>query len=278
MTFVRSLLYAIWFYVSLVVIGLICMPVAIFSRGAAMSAIRFWAGSQRLALRGLCGVITEFRGLENMPHGACIIAMKHQSTYDTIAPFIAFRDPVYILKKELLRAPVFGVYASRVGISIDRGGGVRTMKLMLAAAKDAAKAGRQVVIFPEGTRQPVDAPTEMKPGVVAMYNDMGVPCVPVALNTGLCWPGSGFTRRAGHVVFEVLKPIESGLDRKGLMQRPIPPPGVLSPKGGQRKAGTPYPSRRRGPPLSDLQTARIRLLRALCSTSARPRTSRTGGR
>src|SRR5262249_51285625 len=172
-------LYAIWYYLTLVVIGLVCMPVAIFSRGAAMSAIRIWAGAQRLALRGLCGIRTEFRGLENIPEGPCIIAMKHQSTYDTMAPFLVFRDPVYILKKELLRAPVFGVYASRVGISIDRSGGAKTIRGMMAAAKDVAKAGRQIVIFPEGTRQPVDEPTHIKPGVIAIYNDLGLPCVPV---------------------------------------------------------------------------------------------------
>jgi 1-acyl-sn-glycerol-3-phosphate acyltransferase len=219
MIFLRSLLYALWFYLTIVVIGLVCMPVAIFSRGAAMNAIRFWAGTQRLALRVICGIRTEFRGLENLPRGACIIAMKHQSTYDTIAPFLVFRDPVYILKKELLKAPIFGVYATRVGIPIDRGGRVRTMKAMLAAAKEAAKADRQIVIFPEGTRQAVDAPAELKPGVVAMYNDLGAPCVPVALNTGLCWRGAGFIRRPGHVVFEVLKPIEPGLERRAFMQR-----------------------------------------------------------
>jgi 1-acyl-sn-glycerol-3-phosphate acyltransferase len=219
MIFIRSLAYALWFYLSIVVIGLVCMPVAIFSRGAAMNAIRYWAGTQRLALRILCGIRTEFRGLENLPLGACIIAMKHQSTYDTIAPFLVFRDPVYILKKELLKAPIFGVYATRVGIPIDRGGRVRTMKAMLAAAKEAAKTDRQIVIFPEGTRQAVDAPAELKPGVVAMYNDLGVVCVPVALNTGLCWKGAGFIRRPGRVVFEVLKPIESGLERRAFMQR-----------------------------------------------------------
>lgn len=215
MTFLRSLAFAAWFYLSLVVVGLVCMPASMASRGAAMSSIRFWAGLQRLGLRILCGVRTEFRGMEHLPAGKCIIAMKHQSTYDTIAPFLFIRDPVYILKKELLKAPVFGVYASRVGIPIDRGGGVRTMRSMLAAAKQAIEAERQIVIFPEGTRQPVDAPTDLKPGVVAMYNDLGVPCVPVALNTGLCW--KSFWRRPGNVIFEVLPPIEPGLDRRALI-------------------------------------------------------------
>jgi 1-acyl-sn-glycerol-3-phosphate acyltransferase len=219
MTFIRSLLYAIWFYATLVVIGLICMPVSIFSRGAAMSSIRFFAGAQRLGLRLLCGITTEFRGLENLPSGVGLIAMKHQSTYDTIAPFMFIRNPAYILKQELLKAPVFGVYASRVGIPIDRAGGAKTMKLMMAAAKKAAGAGQQIVIFPEGTRQLPDTPTDVKPGVIFMYNELGIPCVPVALNTGLCWQGSGFLRKPGRIVFEVLKPIEPGLKRAEFTQR-----------------------------------------------------------
>jgi 1-acyl-sn-glycerol-3-phosphate acyltransferase len=217
MIFLRSLAYALWFYLSLVVVGLICMPASMASRGAAMQAIRFWAGLQRLGLRVLCGARTEFRGMEHLPRGKCIIAMKHQSTYDTIAPFLFIADPVYILKQELLKAPVFGVYASRVGIPIDRGGRVRTMKAMLAAARKAADAGQQIVIFPEGTRQAVDAGADLKPGVVAMYNDLGVPCVPVALNTGLCW--QTFWRRPGHIVFEVLPPIEPGLERRAFIQK-----------------------------------------------------------
>lgn len=219
MTFIRSLLYAIWFYVTLVVIGLICMPVSIFSRDAAMSSIRFFARAQRLGLRLLCGITTEFRGLENLPAGVGLIAMKHQSTYDTIAPFMFIRNPAYILKKELLRAPVFGVYASRVGIPIDRAGGAKTMKLMMAAARKGAASGQQIVIFPEGTRQLPDTPTDVKPGVIFMYNELGIPCVPVALNTGLCWQGSGFLRKPGRIVFEVLKPIEAGLKRAEFTQR-----------------------------------------------------------
>src|SRR5262245_30470837 len=88
MIFLRSLAYSAWFYLSIVIIGLGCLPASLFSRGAAMSAVRLWAGSQRVALRVLCGIKTEFRGMEHLPKGKCIIALKHQSTYDTIAPFL----------------------------------------------------------------------------------------------------------------------------------------------------------------------------------------------
>lgn len=217
MNFLRSLIYAIWFYLSMVVVGLVCLPASWLSRHAAMSAIRFWCGLQRIALRVICGIKTEFRGMEHLPKGACIIAMKHQSTYDTLAPFLFIRDPAYILKKELLRAPIFGIYASRVGIPIDRQGRARALKAMMAAAKEAAKHDRQIVIFPEGTRQHVDSPVDLKSGAFAMYRDLDLKCVPVALNTGLVW--KSFWRKPGHVIFEVLKPIEPGLDKEAFSVR-----------------------------------------------------------
>jgi 1-acyl-sn-glycerol-3-phosphate acyltransferase len=220
MSFIRSLLYAIWFYSSLGLIGIPCMPAAFLSRKAAVWSIQFWAATQRGALRLFCGIRTEFRGLENLPAGACIIAMKHQSTYDTIAPFLFLKDPAFILKQELLKAPVFGLYASQSRmIPIDRGGGVKTVKKMMAAAAAELKAGRPIVIFPEGTRQDVDAPTDLKSGVAAMYLAQGVPCVPVALNTGLVWRGSAFKRRPGRAIFQVLPAIEPGLKRDAFMQR-----------------------------------------------------------
>jgi 1-acyl-sn-glycerol-3-phosphate acyltransferase len=218
-TFIRSLLYSIWFYVTLVVIGLLAMPISAFSKPFTLKAISFFARAQAFGLWLFCGITMEVRGKEHLPKGPGLIAMKHQSTYDTIAPFMFIENPAYILKKELLKAPVFGVYASRVGIPIDRAGGAKTMRLMLAAAKKKAAEGSQVVIFPEGTRALPDAPADIKPGVVLLYNELGVPCVPVALNTGLVWEGSKFTRRPGKIIFEILPPIESGLKRAEFTER-----------------------------------------------------------
>lgn len=220
MIFIRSLLYNIWFYASLLIIGVGWLPFAWGSRKAAIDAINAWAASQRFAMRWICGATTEFRGMEHIPAGASVIAMKHQSTYDTIAPFLFIHDPAFILKQELLKAPVFGLYAQRTHmIAIDRGGGAKTLRRMLVDAKAQADAGRALIIFPEGTRQDVDAPTDLKPGAFAIYRALGAPCVPVALNTGLCWRGSGFIRRPGRMVFEALPPIEAGLDREAFTQR-----------------------------------------------------------
>ncbi len=219
MILIRSLLYAVWFYLSMAIIGLVGMPIAIFSRDFAMHVVRFFSHTQAFGLWLLCGISTEVRGREHLPKGgAGLIAMKHQSTYDTLAPFMFVENPAYILKKELLKAPVFGIYASRIGIPIDRAGGAKTMRLMLAAAKLSVTSGQQIIIFPEGTRQLPDTPADIKPGIVLLYNELKVPCVPVALNTGLCWQGSGFLRKPGRIVFEVLPPIAPGLKREAFTQ------------------------------------------------------------
>jgi 1-acyl-sn-glycerol-3-phosphate acyltransferase len=219
MILIRSLLYAVWFYLTMAIIGLVGMPIAIFSRDFAMHVVRFFSHTQAFGLWLLCGISTEVRGREHLPKGgAGLIAMKHQSTYDTLAPFTFVENPAYILKKELVKAPVFGIYASRIGIPIDRAGGAKTMRLMLAAAKVSVASGQQIIIFPEGTRQLPDTPADIKPGIVLLYNELKVPCVPVALNTGLCWQGSGFLRKPGRIVFEILPPIPPGLKREAFTQ------------------------------------------------------------
>lgn len=217
----RTILYASWFYSSLGWIGLPALPLAVVSKEWAFKAMRFWITSQRFMLRLTGGVKTSFRGMENIPPGACLIAMKHQSTYDTLAPFLFLEKPAFVLKAELLEAPVFGWYCKRTGmIPIDRDGGAKTMKNMLNAAKAAAAEGRPVIIFPEGTRQEVDAHPDYKPGVAGLYRVLGLPCIPVALNTGLSWQGAGLKNiEPGNVTFEALPPIEAGLSREVFMER-----------------------------------------------------------
>jgi 1-acyl-sn-glycerol-3-phosphate acyltransferase len=217
----RTFAYTAWFYASLGVFGVPAFPFALFSARAGMAAIRMWAGSQRWFLRNICGVRTCIVGLEKLPAGPCLVAMKHQSTYDIIVPFLFLDHPAFVLKAELLRLPVFGWYARRTGmIAIDRDGGAKTMRAMLAAAKTAAEDGRPIVIFPEGTRQVVGAPADYKPGVAGLYRALGVPCAPIALNTGLTWHGEGIKEiQPGTVTFEVLPPIEPGLSREEFMAR-----------------------------------------------------------
>ena len=219
-TWLRSILYVLWLYGSLAVIGIAFLPAMILPRKATRFGMTCWAAAARWGLRWICGVTTEVRGIENLPDGPCIVASKHQAMYDTIAPFLFLPDPAFILKRELMFYPIFGWYAwkSRM-IPIDRGGALKTLKIMAKRAKEEATQNRQILIFPEGTRQAPGAKPDYKPGVVMLYREMDVPCVPIALNTGLCWPAKGIKRIPGKIVFEILPPIPSGLNRKEFMQR-----------------------------------------------------------
>jgi 1-acyl-sn-glycerol-3-phosphate acyltransferase len=168
--------------------------------------------------RALCGIRVEIVGLEKIPEGACLMAMKHQSMLDTLLPFLLLEKPSIVLKRELLSMPIFGWYTKRVGcIAIDRGAHASALKGLLRAARAVAARGRSIVIFPEGTRQAVGAPPDYKPGVAALYRDLAAPCVPVALDTGRCWPAHGVMRRPGRVTIQILDPIAPGLSRGDFM-------------------------------------------------------------
>lgn len=218
--YARSILFMIWLYGSILVLGIIFSPAFLLPRNTTVWGMKFWARSARFGLRWICGVKTEFRGLEHLPKGACLVASKHQSMYDILMPFIFLEDPAFVMKKELMYYPIFGWYAWKAQmIPIDRGGYVKTLKKMMRRAGEELKRGRQFLIFPEGTRRIPGDPPAYKSGVAAMYSQYDVPCVPIALNTGLCWAQRGMRRWPGHVVFEIQPPIEPGLPRDEFMKR-----------------------------------------------------------
>ncbi len=215
---IRSYLFVIWAVCSMVVLGILFLPAILLSRRLVMSGIRLWARGLRWGTRVLIGIRTEIRGLEHLPAGPIIYASKHQCMYDTLLPMIILSDPAVILKKELLWYPVFGWYALRGGmIPIDRAGNIRTLKKMIRQARKRAEAGRQIIIYPEGTRRAPGAEGDYKVGVFAMYKELAVPCVPVATNAGLCWPGKGLGLKPGHVVLDILEPLQPGLNRTDFM-------------------------------------------------------------
>ncbi len=219
MTAMRSLVFVIWMYGLMAVMGLIWLPSLLMPRAAIRFGIRTYVRLLKWGLRWICGVHTEIRGLENLPDGAALIAAKHQCMWDVFIPFLVMDDPAIIMKRELLWYPVLGWYALKSDqVPIDRGGAARTLKKMIAAAKARIAQGRQIVIYPEGTRRAPGAPPDYKPaGVTAFYRQLDAPCVPAANNFGLCWPRRGFIRRPGRIVYEILPPVPSGLDRKAMM-------------------------------------------------------------
>lgn len=215
---VRSLLFMAWMYGLLAVMGLVCLPLLLAPREWVLAPMRLWCRLVLGGLRVLCGVTVQVRGLEHLPPGPCLIAAKHQAMLDAIAPFAWLSDPAFVLKKELLWYPVFGWYTWKAEhIIINREGAAKALRALMHAAHGRLNDGRQVIIFPEGTRQAPGAPPDYKPGVAALYRDLNVACIPVATNFGLCWPAHGIVRRPGVVTYEFLPAIPPGMKRASFM-------------------------------------------------------------
>ncbi len=167
----------------------------------------------------ICGVRVEIRGRQYLPTGAALIAAKHQCMFDIFGAFAFLPDSCFVARDTLLRIPFFGWYMTKSGvITVDRGGHAKALKAMVAAAHERLKDDRQIVIFPEGTRGEPGVTGVYKPGVAALYRELGMVCIPMALNTGVHWPAHGFLRRPGVIVFEFLEPIPAGLKRAEFMR------------------------------------------------------------
>jgi len=212
--FLRSTLFQIWFGVLSLTMNVGCLPLLLAPRRFVMAAGQFWARTVLLGLDWTAGLGLEIRG--PMPEGGVLIAVKHFSMWETVAMQGLFADPAIVIKRELLQVPFYGWYCRKMKmIAIDRDAGMRAIRALLASARNAIAAGRPIVIFPEGTRRKIGDAPDYKPGVAALYAGLGIPCIPVALNSALFW--QGFLRRPGKVVLEFLEPIPPGLPRREFM-------------------------------------------------------------
>lgn len=217
---IRSTLFVIWMYGLMLVMGVIFLPSLLGPRAWARGVFTAWRGIIFGGLRVIGGVTWELRGIENLPHGGALVACKHQSMFDTLAPWTFLDDPAIILKKELKWLPIFGWWAQKLeNIAVDRSAAAKALRGMTRQARQRAAQGREILIFPEGTRVPVGETLAFKPGVAALYSAMDAPCVPVALNSGLIWKSFGLLKRPGRIIVEILEPIPPGLDRKDFMAR-----------------------------------------------------------
>jgi len=216
----RSALYGLWYYGVTVVLAILYIPLLALPRPAIRAGIKLWALMLIWGLRVIGGVRLEVRGLEHLPKdGPVLLAAKHQSMFDIVPAFAFMPDALFVMKRELMRIPVFGWHNLKNGsIVVDRQGHVQAMRKMIADARDRFKEPRQLLIFPEGTRRPPGAPPDYKPGVAGIYRDLNVPCVPIATNTGMHIDSSGVATSRGVVVYEVLEPIPAGLKRADFMR------------------------------------------------------------
>ncbi|MGV3278538.1 lysophospholipid acyltransferase family protein [Rickettsiales bacterium LUAb2] len=215
----------ILFYICLIIIGVIGTPIgniyALFANKRQATA--YTAGGAkliRIAFHLCMGVKVEYRGLENLIKGACIVASKHQSAYETTLFFNMFYPRLaYALKKEVkyIFPYLYIMYSKYDGVEVDRKDGAKALIKMEQAALKIIKEGRQFAIFPEGTRVPIGKEAEYKRGVLRLYEKANVPVVPVALNTGTVWPKDSWLYYPGKIIIEFLPTIKVGLSSEEFM-------------------------------------------------------------
>lgn len=219
----RSLAFNAAFYVSLIVQMIVFTPYYFLSpRHRAWFVPKFWARSSLWLQQLIAKTQSDISGVENLPEGSFILAPKHQSFWDAIAFFPYLRDPLYILKRELMWIPFFGWYIAKMHmIPVNRGSKARALRSVVTATKREMAHDRQLIIYPEGTRRPPGAEPAYKYGIVELYSQLGMPVVPVAHVAGLYWPRRKFLRYPGVIRARFLPPIPPGLDKDEFMRRLI---------------------------------------------------------
>jgi 1-acyl-sn-glycerol-3-phosphate acyltransferase len=225
MIFLRSFLFNIWFYGVTFILAFGSMMPRLFTRNPvppwAMQVARIWAALVLSGLRRICNASWVVTGRENLPQsGPVLIASMHQSAFDTMVWLLLVPSACYVLKRELLSIPVFGAMCKMTGmIPVDRGAGSGAIRSLLRGADHALAEGRQIVIFPEGTRAPPGARLPLQPGIAALAARTGLPVIPVATDSGICWGRRAFRKRPGVIHIAIGKPIPAGLPRDELMRR-----------------------------------------------------------
>lgn len=217
MATLRSLLFAAAFYLGSFAIVTSGIVMALFDPRAVRGTARRWARYHRWCAANLLGVRGRVEG--RVPTGAVLVAGKHQSMFETIDILLLLPDPIVVMKKELVDIAGWGWLARRYGvIAIDRAGGAGALRRMLAAARDAVASGRPIFIFPEGTRVAPGETPPLQSGFAGLYKALGLPVVPLATDSGRCWP-RGLVKRPGAIRFRFGEPIPPGLKRPEIEAR-----------------------------------------------------------
>jgi 1-acyl-sn-glycerol-3-phosphate acyltransferase len=226
MILLRSLVFNAWFFGITAVLSVAGAAALPFAPGSALPLARLWARLVLGGLRVLCGIRWELRGGAHLPaDGPALLASRHQSAFDTLVWLVLLPRCTYVLKRELLRIPLFGRMIGPAGqIAVDRDGGAAALRAMTREAEAAARAGRQIVIFPEGTRAEPGRPLPLQPGIAAIAARTGLPVIPVATDSGRCWGRRAFRKRPGVIHVTVLAPLppaEAGPGGRGRFMRDL---------------------------------------------------------
>jgi 1-acyl-sn-glycerol-3-phosphate acyltransferase len=217
---VRSILFNVLFYLNLLAYFIVALPTFLMPYWAVVGFAKVWARTNLWLLKVVCGIDVEITGREKIPPGPLIVAAKHQSMWEAFGLLPLFAAPTFIVKRELTWIPFFGWYMWKGRmVPVDRGARAQALTTMTARVRRELKRGRQIVIFPEGTRRAPGAPPAYKYGVAHVYAETGVPCLPIALNSGVVWGRRSFKRYPGTVRVEILDPIPPGLDKEAFLDR-----------------------------------------------------------
>lgn len=216
----RSIAFNIAFFAWAFISAILFIPFFLPSARTAQMIGKPWALVSLWFAKVLCGINYEVRGRENIQNEPVIYASKHQSAWDTLIFLTLLPNMAYVLKKELLKLPFWGWYLWRMKmIAIDRSAGASSIKQLVRDSKAALSENRPIVIFPEGTRTKPTATPDYHAGVTAMYSSLGVPVVPVALNSGVYWGKNAFFKKSGTIIIEFLPPIPANLPKKQFAER-----------------------------------------------------------
>ena len=223
----RSVIFSIFVNLWGIIIPIIfLLPSFIFrSEKIADKGAKIWAIVLFWMLKKLCGINYKVIGKENISKTPCIYACKHQSMWETVIMHLIIDRPVYAYKKELEIIPFYGWFLKVMsGIKVDRKGGVKSLKSVISQTKNYLNKKQSIVIFPQGTRVPVEGLIEKYPyqaGITALYNSCDVKIVPVALNSGLFWPKGQILKKRGTVIIEFLPAIDKGLSKEDFNKKLI---------------------------------------------------------
>ena len=213
MLLVRSALFALIFYAWTVVAVLLAFPISLFGTRAIRAWARFWCRVHRICAALLLGIRSRVEGTP--PGGPALVAVKHQSMFETLEIMLMLHQPAIVLKRELADLPLWGWVVRRYGvIPVDRSGGAAALRGMMRAAEAAIAEGRPIVIFPEGTRVAPGQAPPLQPGFAGLYRALKLAVVPLALDSGRLWPRHRFVKRPGIVTMRFGEPVPPGLPRR----------------------------------------------------------------
>lgn len=218
--YIRSFIFDILFYSTTLIVMVIFLPLMLLPRKAIFWVGNVWARVVMALLKKIVGLSYVAKGVEHLPTGPFIVACKHESAWETIIFHELLNQPGYALKKELGWIPIFNLYLWRMGmVFINRGAGASALKSLIKGARRISEQNRPLIIYPEGTRGLPGKPGNYQAGVGVLYRELGIPVVPVALNSGLYWGKRSPVKLPGQITLEFLPPIQPGLSRADFMEK-----------------------------------------------------------